>query len=66
MNNPFKPFEEWLEFLTSHDGRLHRRKQGGNETDSDVVCLIPTPPGQTIFTIGDLKKLVACKPNDAT
>jgi hypothetical protein len=54
MNNPFVPFNELLEFLTSHDGLLHRRQKGGNETDSDLVCVISS----YIFTVGDLKKLV--------
>lgn len=52
------PFEEWLEYLDSHNGRLHRREQGGNETDYDIAALIPIPPGRRIFTVGDLRKTV--------
>lgn len=56
--DPFKPFRELLAWLDSHDGRLERRHRGGQETDSDVVAAIPTPPGQAIFTVGDLRALV--------
>lgn len=56
--DPFLPFERWLEHLDSHNGRLLRRSQGGHETEYDLVCLIPSFPGQTIFTIGDLRALV--------
>lgn len=58
MNDPFDPFRLWLTWLDSHDGRLARRKRGDKETDSDYLAGIPTPPGQTIFTVGDLRALV--------
>ena len=57
--NPFRIFEQWLDWLVSHDGRLHRRARGEKETDMDVIALIPTPPGQSILTVGDLRALVA-------
>lgn len=47
-----------LEWLDSHDGRLYRRRTGGTETDTDLAALIPTPPGQSIFTVGDLREVV--------
>jgi hypothetical protein len=56
--DPFAPFARWLDWLDSHDGRLHRRSRGQEETDMDIACLVPTPPGQTIITIGDLRALV--------
>mgnify|MGYP001601851975 CR=1 FL=1 len=59
MLSVFTPFEQWLNWITSHDGRLFRRGQGQTEPDSDLLCLIPTPPGQTPFTVGDLRALVA-------
>lgn len=59
MQTPFLVFEQWLEWLMSHDGRLFRRSKGQQETDSDLAALIPTPPGQTILTVGDLRRLVA-------
>jgi hypothetical protein len=55
----FAIFETWLEWVVSHDGRLHRRANGQLETDMDLLALIPTPPGQSIFTVGDLRALVA-------
>ncbi len=58
LRNPFLPFERWLEWLDSHDGRLSRRKDGGDETEFDIAALLPTPPTQTIFTVGDLRDLV--------
>ena len=59
MPSVFRPFEQWLDWVTSHDGRLFRRGRGQTETDSDLLCLIPTPPGQSVFTVGDLRNLVA-------
>ncbi len=60
VNNPFLMFEQWLEWLESHDGRLHRRKTGGSETDFDAIALVPTGnAGRNILTVGDLKALVA-------
>lgn len=56
--NPFAPFEEWLRWLDSHDGRLHRLARGDKEKDTDLLATIPTPPGGTIFTVGDLRRLV--------
>ncbi len=58
MSDPFEALEEWLAFLDSHDGRLHRRARGGNETDCDIAALLPTPPGQTILTVGQLREIV--------
>lgn len=58
-DDPFTPFRRWLVWLDSHDGRLYRRSRDGRETDSDFLALIPTPPGQTVFTVGDLRALVA-------
>lgn len=58
--DPFRPLRRWLEYLDSHDGRLHRCQQNhASERDSDLACLIPTPPGRAIFTVGDLRRLVA-------
>lgn len=59
MTDPFAPFRRWLEWLDSHDGRLHRRSGGQEETDHDLACLLPGPPGRTLFTVGDLRALVA-------
>jgi hypothetical protein len=59
MKDPFGPFARWLEWLDSHDGRLFRRSKGWQETDTDVACTIPCPPGSTPFTVGDLRALVA-------
>jgi hypothetical protein len=54
----FRPFAGWLEYLTSHDGRLQRRKNGQLELDSDYLCTIPDALGGVIFTVGDLRALV--------
>lgn len=59
MRDPFALFEEFLAWLDSHDGRLWRRRRGDQETDSDLVCTVPTPPGATLWTVGDLRALVA-------
>jgi hypothetical protein len=59
MQDPFGPFGRWLEWLDSHDGRLFRRARGGQETDLDLACTIPHPPGSAVFTVGDLRALVA-------
>ncbi len=56
--DPFIPFNDWLEWLDSHDGRLYRRSRGDKEDDYDFLTLIPTPPGQTVFLVGDLRRLV--------
>ncbi len=56
MTDPFAPFREWLTWLDSHDGRLARRKAGGKENDYDYLCTLP--PGGSIFTVGDLRRLV--------
>lgn len=58
LSDPFEPFARYLNWLESHDGRLYRRSEGQQETDADLVCLIPTPPGQAIFTVRDLRALV--------
>lgn len=58
--DPFVVFERWLEWLTSYDGRLYRRAQGQKEDDFDLLCTIPTPPGSSILTVGDLRDLVEC------
>lgn len=58
-DDPFKVFRELLEQFVSHDGRLARRKAGYKETDWDLVCTLPTVPGRAIFTVGDLRALVA-------
>lgn len=58
MNDPFLVWERWLE---SHDGRLFRRREGGNETDLDLVAMIPNPPGSAIVTVGDLKALIRAR-----
>jgi len=50
--------QRWLEWLDSHDGRLFRRSKGGEETEYDIAALVPNPPGQAIFTIGDLREVV--------
>lgn len=52
------PFERWLEWLDSHDGRLYRRANDGLENESDLVALIPNPPGRAILTVGDLREVV--------
>lgn len=57
-DSPIKIWEDWLTWLVSHDGRLQRRRQGGNETDSDLIALLPIPPGRVILTVGDLRALV--------
>jgi hypothetical protein len=59
MQDPFGPFGRWLGWLDSHDGRLFRRARGQDETDLDVACTIPNPPGSALFTVGDLRALVA-------
>jgi hypothetical protein len=59
MQDPFGPFGRWLEWLDSHDGRLFRRAHGGQETDLDLAALIPAPPTRAVFTVGDLRALVA-------
>lgn len=58
--SPFEPFKRWLRWLDSHDGRLHRRRAGGRETDLDSLATIPDPRGGggTVFTVGDLRELV--------
>jgi hypothetical protein len=56
--DPFGPFSRWLEWLDSHDGRLHRRSQQQEETDQDIACTLPTPPGSDLVTVGDLRALV--------
>lgn len=58
MTDPFTPFRAWLQWLDSHDGRLARRARGDAETDHDCLATIPTPPGGTVFTLGDLRRLV--------
>lgn len=52
------PFEHWLEYFDSHDGRLHRRARGDNETDTNFLATIPTPPGSAILTVGLLREAV--------
>jgi hypothetical protein len=59
MQDPFGPFGRWLEWLDSHDGRLFRRARGQDETDLDVIATIPNQPGSALFTVGDLRALVA-------
>lgn len=59
QSGPFRIFELWLEWVVSHQGRLDRRERGGKEDDHDLLALIPTPPGQSLFTVGDLRALVA-------
>jgi hypothetical protein len=59
MQDLFGPFGRWLEWLDSHDGRLFRRAHGGQETDLDLACRLPNPPGSELFTVGDLRALVA-------
>lgn len=54
--HPLAAFQRWLEWLDSHDGRLHRRKTGGAETDYDLIALLP--PDRTVFTVGDLRRLI--------
>ncbi len=56
MTDPIAPFREWLTWLDSHDGRLHRRKQGGKEDDYDYLFTVPV--SGRIFTVGDLRRLV--------
>lgn len=51
-------YSRWLEWLDSHDGRLHRRSVGGNETDGDFLATIPNPPGSAIFCVGHLRAIV--------
>jgi hypothetical protein len=64
MHDPFGPFTRWLEWLDSHDGRLFRRSQGGDETDWDLACTVPNPPGRAIVTVGDLRAIVAAGRRD--
>jgi hypothetical protein len=64
MHDPFRPFALWLAWLDSHDGRLFRRAHGGQETDLDLAALIPTPPTQAVFTVGDLRAIVAAGRRD--
>lgn len=52
------PFGQYLDWLESHDGRLERRRQGGDETDSDIALTLPCPPGRLVVTVGDLRRLV--------
>jgi hypothetical protein len=59
MGDPFVAFAGWLAWLESHDGRLYRRSRGQEETDSDLACTVPNPPGAAIVTVGDLRALVA-------
>jgi hypothetical protein len=58
MSDPVKVFARWLEYLDSHDGRLHRARAGQRGTDADIACTLPTPPGKTIVTVGDLRRIV--------
>lgn len=58
MSRAFEILKLWLEWVDSHDGRLARRRKGGSETDLDLLCTIPNPPGSAIFTVGDLREVV--------
>lgn len=58
MRDVFEPFEELLRQYDSHDGRLERRAAGYKETEFDFAFLLPTRPGKTLFTLGDLRALV--------
>ena len=58
VNDPFRPFRAWLAWLHSPEGVLHRQAKGQDVLDSDLAALLPTPPGQAIFTVGDLAALV--------
>jgi hypothetical protein len=54
-----RPWGRWLDWLDSPEGVLHRKVTGHEGTDTDLACTIPTPPGQTIITVGDLRLMVA-------
>lgn len=56
MSDPFRVFECWLGWLDSPEGMLWRLS---NRNKGDCLCTIPTPPGSVIFTVGDLRALVA-------
>jgi hypothetical protein len=58
MNYPTRMLSDWLTWLDSHDGLLHRRSKGGQENDHDVICTVPAPPGAHIMTVGDLRWVV--------
>ena len=59
MSNPYQAFRRWLEWLDSEEGIDHRKKCGGVGDEYDLACTIPTPPGKTLITIGDLRFLVS-------
>lgn len=59
LNDPFKPFREWLAWLETEEGLEWRRGRGNDGDDWDLLTTIPTPPGRTLFVVGDLRALVA-------
>lgn len=58
QTDALKAFEGWLEWLDSDDGMVYRKSRWGDGRDYDLACTVPTPPGMTIVTVGDIRNLV--------